>query len=41
MYKVDFKLEDIDIIITDRKTDIKFIDQLKKKGIEVIVSDVV
>ena len=39
LYKVDFNIEDIDIVITDQNTDIKYIDDLKELGIEVLIAD--
>jgi DeoR/GlpR family transcriptional regulator of sugar metabolism len=40
LYKIDVLLEDIDKVITDDKTDKKYIKALEEKGIEVLVADV-
>lgn len=39
LYEVDNVLDDIDVIITDAKTDKKYIDYFREKNIEIVISD--
>lgn len=40
LYKVKQNIEDIDIIITDSRTDKKYIDKFIEKGVKVLIADV-
>lgn len=39
-YKVNFNIEDIDIIITDSYTDKSYIEEFTKKGVKVLIADI-